>query len=341
MKVRRIPIFIPQLGCSHACSYCNQIEITGVEKAPPPSFVDIIVNEHLSTFAPDTEAEIAFFGGTFTALSPALQELYLKQAHKYIHPDSPIKGIRFSTRPDDIHPEMIPLYKQYGVNTIELGAQSLQDDILLSIKRGHTRADVEKASAIIKNAGLRLGLQMMIGLPGDSIDKSLDTAASIIRFAADETRIYPTLVIEHTLLAHQYREGLYAPLSLQQAVDWCAQLIPVFENANVIILRVGLHPSEGLVNHDSYVAGPFHPAFRSLAESLIWNKIWEKFCSKQQVSNCFKSKKEIQIRVNHKQVNSAYGHNGENATLLRNFFWKVKIYPDENISGRNFEYVFS
>lgn len=350
----RIPIFIPQLGCRHACSYCNQTAITGVPQAPPPELVDRIVTRHLSTLGAEREAEIAFFGGTFTALPPALQRSYLERAARYVREDPRVTAIRFSTRPDDIDAAMLPVYKSYGVKTIELGAQSLHDDILAAVRRGHRRADVETASARIIAAGLRLGLQMMIGLPEDSLARSMETARRFIELGATETRIYPTLVMENTLLAEQYHTGLYRPLTLAEATAWCAELIPLFEAAGVRILRVGLHPFEDLTAGAGLVAGPFHPAFRALAESAIWGKIWRNADFSGEPAGRKASARatggigasdgtcarggRLKLWVAPKQVNVANGHHGENKRYLETHFRKVSIYGDPTLDGRQYRY---
>ena len=227
---------------------------------------------------------------------------------------------------------MLPVYKSYGVQTIELGAQSLHDDILEAVRRGHRRADVETASARILDAGLRLGLQMMIGLPGDSLARSLETARRFIDLGATETRIYPTLVMENTLLAEQYRAGAYRPLTLEEAADWCAELIPLFETAGVRILRVGLHPSEELTAGAGLVAGPFHPAFRALAESAIWGRIWRAADFGQAPAG----RPRLKLWVAPKQVNVANGHHGENKRYLETRFRKVSIYADPALAGRQY-----
>lgn len=332
----RIPVFIPQLGCRYACSYCNQAAITGVIQAPPPGHIDAIVERHLSTLGADRQAEIAFFGGTFTALPVGLQEQYLQRAARYLKTDPRVTAIRFSTRPDGIDAAMLPVYKRYGVTTIELGAQSLHDDILEAVRRGHRRLDVETASARILDAGLRLGLQMMIGLPGDNLARSLDTARRFIELGATETRIYPTLVMEKTPLAEQYRAGAYRPLTLDEAVVWCAELIPLFEAAGVRILRVGLHPSEELTAGAGLVAGPFHPAFRALAETAVWGRIWRT----ADFGHVPGTRPRLKLWVSPKQVNVANGHHGENKRYLENRFRKVSIYGDPALQGRAYRYGF-
>ncbi|MEG2666407.1 MAG: radical SAM protein, partial [Bacteroidales bacterium] len=218
MRYNRIPIFIPQMGCPHACVYCNQREITGFAHSLDPEDIYKIIDLHLASLSKESSVEIAFFGGNFTAIPWPLQQAYLQQSQKYIEKGL-VSGIRFSTRPDDIQEFRLPIYKAYGVNTIELGAQSLNDRVLSLSGRGHSKAEVEIASEKIKQAGLRLGLQMMIGLPEDTLERALETASEIIRLKADETRIYPTLVIEHTLLAQWYRQGKYRPLPLEEAIE--------------------------------------------------------------------------------------------------------------------------
>lgn len=353
----RIPIFIPQSGCKHACSYCNQAAITGVAQSPPPDAVKNIVEQHLSTFKPGIKAEIAFFGGTFTALPLALQEAYLQQAARYIGEGCPVSGIRFSTRPDDILAECLPMYKNYGVKAIELGAQSLSEDVLQKAQRGHGLSEVEKASALILNEGFVLGLQMMIGLPGDSLERSLDTARRFIELGAKETRIYPTLVMKKTLLAEQYRRGEYRPLSLDEAVSWCAELMPIFEEVKVKILRVGLHPADEFNDTNCLLAGPYHPSFRALVESEIWGRIWrvEKFeasftegvvadgnssrDSERANGGGHGERRHLKLWVPPTQVNSANGHHGENKRYLQTRFRKVTIYGDEVLQGRQYRYT--
>lgn len=364
----RIPIFIPGLGCKFKCIYCNQKEITSCNLLNP-SEIQNTIEEHLKTasFSKKTEVrEIAFFGGTFSALPLDLQKTYLEIALEYIK-SKDIDSIRFSTRPDDINLSLLEMYKNYRVSAIELGAQSLDNEVLEVCKRGHSVQDVEEASRLIIENGFCLGLQMMIGLPKDSLEKSLATAKKIVELGAKETRIYPCLVIKDTELASMYQNEDYAPLSMEEALEYCASLIPIFETAGVEILRIGLHPSENLIDHSGYLAGPFHPSFRSLAESRVWNRVLKAefgVAGYTETTGCAGTepcgsipepeaslgsdnnkqkepteKKLLRLYVNPKQVNFAYGHSGENIAFLKSLFAKAKIYPDQSLKLKEFRYT--
>lgn len=269
-KHRVIPIFIPQRACPYKCVYCNQFAIAGQEHVPTPEEADRIIQEHLQTLPADAEKRIAFFGGSFTGMTIPEQNAYLNTAQPYLA-QGLVSGIQLSTRPDYITDEILDNLKRQGVVLIELGAQSLHDDILQTVNRGHSVQQVEDASRKILEHGFQLGLQMMIGLPGDSKEKALATAQRIIDFGATCTRIYPTLVVDNTLLATWYKKGDYQPLSIETAVDWCKDIYQLFQEHNVNVLRIGLHPSEGLLSGKDYLAGPFHVSFKELMLTAIWH----------------------------------------------------------------------
>lgn len=267
---RVIPIFIPQRACPYKCIYCNQFAIAGQTHIPSPQEADQIIQQYLTTLPVDAEKRIAFFGGSFTGMSIDEQNAYLDIAQPYLQ-EGLVSGLQLSTRPDYITDEILDNLKRQGVVLIELGAQSLHDDILQTVNRGHTVQHVADASRLITDAGFQLGLQMMIGLPGDSKKKALETAHRIAEFGATCTRIYPTLVVQNTLLAQWYANGQYQPLSLETAVDWCKDLYQFFEEKGITILRIGLHPSEGLLSGKDYLAGPFHVSFKELVLTAIWH----------------------------------------------------------------------
>lgn len=267
---RVIPIFIPQRACPYKCIYCNQFAIAGQAHVPSPQEADQIIRQHLTTLPVDAEKRIAFFGGSFTGMSIDEQNAYLDVAQPYLQ-QGLVSGLQLSTRPDYIDDSILQNLKQHGVVLIELGAQSLHDDILQTVNRGHTVQQVEDASRKILEHGFQLGLQMMIGLPGDSKEKALATAQRIIDFGASCTRIYPTLVVDNTLLATWYKKGDYQPLSIETAVDWCKDIYQLFQEHNVNVLRIGLHPSEGLLSGKDYLAGPFHVSFKELMLTAIWH----------------------------------------------------------------------
>ena len=266
---RVIPVFIPQRACPFRCSYCNQFAIAGQPKVPTPDEAKAVIESHLATMPKDAEVRIAFFGGSFTGMRLSEQEAFLQVAEPYVR-SGLVNGIQLSTRPDYITPEVLELLKAYRVVLIELGAQSLDDEILSRVGRGHTVAQVREASRMITEAGFSLGLQMMIGLPGDTKEKAMRTAETIVELGASCTRIYPTLVVKDTLLAEQYRQGQYQPLDLETAVEWCKDLYRYFVGHGVTILRMGLHPSEGLLKGTDYLAGPFHVSFKELVLTALW-----------------------------------------------------------------------
>ena len=234
MKKRHynIPIFIPELACPFQCIYCNQQKISGRLSIPTEEEILKIIEDHLSTIPTEnSEVELAFFGGNFTGIDKSEQIRLLQLVNPYLK-SGRIKGIRLSTRPDYIDEEILKMLKDFGVRTIEIGAQSLDDKVLHLSKRGHTAKDTEQAAKMILEAGFSLGLQMMIGLPGDTLESAIYTANRIVELGADSTRIYPTLVIRDTVMEKMYHEERFKPLSLEEAVSWSKDLLLVFEKAN-------------------------------------------------------------------------------------------------------------
>lgn len=323
MKHSNIPIFIPELACPHQCVFCNQREISGRQSVPQPEEIPDIIETYLSTMDDGREVEVAFFGGSFTGIPLDLQERYLMQANRYYR-EGRITGIRLSTRPDYINEPILDLLERYGVKTIELGAQSTNDEVLLASGRGHKSEAIRSASELILKRGFHLGLQMMIGLPHDTRERSRQTVEDIIALGADNTRIYPTLVLKNTHLAKLFAEGKYIPLDLDTAVTWAKEFFLRFECAGLTVLRVGLHPSEELDYGKSLLAGPYHRSFKELVLSEVWADILEKKLS--DVDN-----QEIIIRVNPSQVNFVWGYSGSNKTLFDRKGIHAKIVGDSRL----------
>jgi len=299
-----IPIFIPMQGCRFDCVFCNQRHITGKQNAMSDDEITETIKRHLETLpAQNSMIEAGFFGGSFTGLPTGDQQHYLELVKPWIQ-GGKISGIRLSTRPDYIHRQTLKMLKSHGVTAIELGVQSMDNDVLKQSGRGHNADQVREAAAEVRSAGFSLGLQMMTGLPGDSFEKSLKTAQAIISLGVDSTRIYPALVVRNTSLENLYRQGKYRPLSLEEAVEWCSRIVPLFEAAGVKILRLGLHPSEGLLHGNDLVAGPFHVAFGEMVHSRIWQDILMKISPEK--------KSDITIFVNPQQISRAVGHRGAN-----------------------------
>ena len=326
-----IPVFIPELACPNRCVFCNQQKISGQILIPEEAEIIAQIETYLEGFPSGAHIEIGFFGGSFTGVPVDDQKHFLGIAHPYLQ-SGRVHGIRVSTRPDYISESRLDLLQRYGVTTIELGAQSLDEEVLLKSKRGHSIADVEKASSLIHSYGFSLGLQMMTGLPGDTLEKTLMTARRIVELGADNTRIYPALVIKNTELEDLYLAGQYVPLSIEEAVFRVKQIIPIFEEADITILRIGLHPSEGLLNGEDLVAGPFHPSFRELAETALWGDLF-KDLSLQASSSEF-----LEIAVPVGQRNMAIGYNAVNRKHLSLTHKKVMFIEDPSLRNHQFSY---
>jgi histone acetyltransferase (RNA polymerase elongator complex component) len=327
-----IPVFIPEEACPNRCVFCNQRRISGSACAPSVDEVKAGIEKHLSTIPHGSEVEIGFFGGNFTGIPVSEQKTYLETVQHWIQ-SGRVSGIRISTRPDYISAESLALLQSYHVKTIELGAQSLDDEVLRLSGRGHSRADVVSASRLIRENDFSLGLQMMTGLPGDTPEKTLETAREIIRLGAACTRIYPTLVIRNTELETLYLKGLYQPLSLEEAVNRCADIIPLFVHSGVRILRTGLHPSEGLLDGSSLVAGPFHVNFGEMVYSEVWHRIFQDFLNETPLTT---KEKNLVLCVAQGMRNAAFGYQALNRALLLTGFRTVTIQEDSEL--KNFEF---
>jgi len=319
-KHSNIPIFIPELACPHQCVFCDQEKISGTHSIPQPQDVKDIVERYLETMPQNRIINIAFFGGSFTGLSINLQEEYLKEAFGFIK-NGRISGIRLSTRPDYINEEVLELLKKYSVTTIELGVQSTNREVLHESGRGHTFEDIRNASNLISNYGFELGLQMMIGLPGDNYERSIQTAHDIVSLGAGNTRIYPAIIVKGTTLEKWYRKGEYTPLTLEQAVEWTKDIVHIFEKNNVSIIRIGLHPSEELVIGKSLIDGPFHASFKEMVMTQIWREIID--TELQRVDSG--SSNKIKITVSDRQIHYAIGYRQTNKEQLKSRGYNVRF----------------
>ncbi|MEG0978701.1 MAG: radical SAM protein [Oscillospiraceae bacterium] len=265
MKHANIAHFVAHRGCPHQCSFCNQHIISGaVNTVTQQDIENSITNAKNSGCR---NAQLAFFGGSFTAIERGYMEYLLKAAKPFVD-NGDISGIRISTRPDAIDEEILKILKYYGVEAIELGAQSMDDEVLRLNERGHTALDIIRASELIKSQGFELGLQMMTGLFGDTDKKCRQTAQKLATLKPHTMRIYPTIVLEGTKLEGLYKTGRYKPQSLEEAVVLCANLLSFFESSGIKVIRLGLHSGGGV--EQGYVAGAYHPAFRELCESAIY-----------------------------------------------------------------------
>jgi radical SAM enzyme (TIGR01210 family) len=263
-----IPIFIPHKGCPNDCVFCNQRKITGQASTYDYKKIEGEIKTALSTIDLNKKpiVEIAFYGGSFTAIDGKSQETLLAIGKKYIE-QYQLEGMRISTRPDYINEEILDRLEKYGVKIIELGVQSLDTTVLKASNRGHESEIVYRSAQLIKAYGFTLGIQLMIGLPGDTNKKSMDTVKRVIELQPEISRIYPTLVIKDTALEEMYNQGLYQPLSLEEAIELSKNMYHLLFTNNIQVIRIGLQPTKNILEGEDVVAGPFHSSFRSLVIS--------------------------------------------------------------------------
>ena len=316
-----IPIFVPHLGCPNDCIFCNQKSISGQKKEMTKEKAKEIIDNYLESIRKEKESvkiEIAFFGGSFTAIKEEKQEELLKVAYEYVK-SKDVDSIRISTRPDAINKEILKRLKKYGVKTIELGVQSANNYILNRINRGHTFEDVKKASKMIRWYGFKLGHQMMVGLPESTRLDEINTAKQLIKLKPKMVRIYPTLVIKNTKLEKEYEEGKYKPLSVVQTVEVCKDLVRMFTDKKIDVIRIGLQTTDEISEPGSknseVVAGPYHPALRQLVESAMW---YDAIVGKIKKLNV--KVKEVEVTVNPIDANNVIGHKKENVLKLKDTY---------------------
>ncbi|MDP8229749.1 MAG: radical SAM protein [Candidatus Gorgyraea atricola] len=311
MKI--IPIFIPHAGCPYKCVYCDQHRISGVVRMPTAEEVKSIIKRNLKTIPKEEDVEVAFFGGTFTFLPERVQERYLDAAKPHT--------LRMSTHPASISLKAMKMFKKKGGRIVELGIQSLDKGVLKKIKR---EGDVRNAVKCIKKAGLKLGVQVMLGLPGDTLEKSIETAKKLTKLKPETARIYPTLVIKGTELAKMK----YKPLTLEKAIDQAAKVADIFESGGVKVIRIGLHPSKDLGSKKTMLAGPYHPAFGEMVRARqmrnrIIRAVKDRFVANR---SC------IEIHVPENMFSLVSGHKGTEKKFLEKYF-SVKIVIREDKGG--------
>lgn len=309
-----VPVFIPNQGCPHRCVFCHQERITG---QPARAFNGRSVSEILdqavgsSGFDPDRDPEVAFYGGTFTRLPLERMEELLEAVAPFLSRGL-FKSIRISTRPDEIEEDRLHFLKNYGVSTIELGAQSLDDEVLELSKRGHNAADTAKSAQLSKEHGMKVGIQLMPGLPGDSKDTFLRTVDKVIQIRPDMVRLYPCIVIKGTELAEWYDEGRYRPLELEEAVRICRESCSRLETTGVPVIRMGLMSSPSLLQQGQIVAGPWHESFGFLVRSSLYRKRIEPVLPKPGEAA------RIALRVHPREIPLVRGHRNQGLRSIEN-----------------------
>lgn len=309
-----IPVFVPHKGCPFDCVFCNQKKIAGNIKKIIPKQVDIQIKECINTIKniEKKHVEIAFFGGSFTGIEKYKQKELLTIALKW-KKRGIIKDIRISTRPDYIDQSIMEFLQEFGVSIIELGVQSMDKNVLIKSGRGHTKEDVINAVKVMKQFDVKIGLQMMIGLPDDDVQKINNTADEIIRLSPDFVRIYPTLVVKDTYLEKMYLKGKYKPLTLEEAVDISKNLLLKFLQYEIPVIRIGLQPTENILLGKEVIAGPFHSSFRQLVESEIFKEMLDVMFLKLNMKDM-----SIIVQVNDRYVSSLVGHKKVNIAYIKN-----------------------
>ena len=320
-----VAVFVPHNGCPNKCSFCDQRHITGQQIQPDADYVKSTLEIALNNLKEKSfDSEIAFFGGSFTAIDRDYMLKLLESTKPYI---DNFKGIRISTRPDAISREVLEILKGFKVTSIELGAQSMSDSVLDANERGHSAEDVRKASELIRSFGFSLGLQMMTGLYQSSEELDIYTAQQFVNLKPDTVRIYPTVVLENTTLATRFRSGEYNPPDVSESVRLCSKLIPIFESAGIKVIRVGLHDSESLKSN--MIGGAFHPAFRELCEGqMFYDNILA------QLEKAGITDGNIIISVPKSALSKAIGQKGANKNRLLALGYNPKFTEDNTLAER-------
>lgn len=330
MKHANISFFVPHVGCSRQCSFCDQRAITGGAVPPSPEDVAKTCAEAAKQLGSRVQnTQIAFFGGSFTAIPREYMISLLEPASKAVK-EYGFTGIRCSTRPDAIDREVLELLSQYGVTAVELGAQSMDDKVLEMNRRGHTAAQTAQAARLIQSFGMELGLQMMTGLYGDTEETALQTAESIIALHPDTARVYPTVVLPGTALAELYERGEYRPQTLEEAVSLCARLLPRLEDAGIRVIRVGLHAERDVEVRK--LAGPYHPAFRELVQSRVFLNSLLPVLEQRGAGS-------YTVKVHPKTISVALGEKRSNVERLKGRGFSVDFVQDGTMERGRFQIV--
>ncbi len=325
-----IPIFIPHAGCPHQCAFCNQSTITNIKrKIPSPEKLYSLIDTFLKYKGKQrNQVQIAFFGGNFLGLKTQHIESLLHEAGKFVNAGS-VDSLRFSTRPDTINNETLDILNPFPVSTIELGVQSMDDHVLSMSKRGHTSADTKNAVRLLKERNYEIGLQMMVGLPGDDETKAQLTGRRLVDMSPDFVRIYPTVVLAGSLLAKWYQKGKYAPIPLEQCISLVKNLYLLFRKNDIKVIRMGLQASENFEKDAEILAGPYHPAFGHLVFSRLFLDMATAILESE-----VSVRDEVCIKVHPRSISKMRGLKNINIeTLKRKYNIKsIKIIPDISLT---------
>ena len=324
-----IPIFIPHLGCNNECVFCNQRKITGLDSSVTIDDVENIINEYLEYFKDKVKykkVEVAFFGGSFTGIPIQKQEEYLKVANRYLR-EKVVDSIRISTRPDYITPQILSMLRRYNVGTIELGVQSMDDEVLKASKRGHTSLDVICASRLIRTFGMNLGIQIMIGLPKSTLEKEINTIKKVLKLKPKVLRIYPVYVLKESKLYDMYLQKKYIPLNLEDAVDRVYNVLNECRKTDVKVIRIGLQTTSEITASNTEIVGPICDNFAEYALAKIVLEQIEKYVCNNKLNNVKDYRLILNVTVPSKYISVVVGPKKINKIYLKekyNVVLKVK-----------------
>lgn len=324
MKKKTISIFIPHMGCPNDCIFCNQKKITGAKTILNYNDIKLYMDKSVETIGKDAIVEVAFFGGSFTALEQSVQNDCLKLANEFRDKIPNKTLIKVSTRPDSIDEKILSNLKKFKVDTIELGVQSMCDEVLIYSHRGHNSECVYSSSKLIRDYDIKLGIQLMVGLPKDDIKKFKYTIQEVIRIKPDIARIYPVLVIKDTHLETLYLNNEYSPLQLEQAIELAKYAYMRLEEEDIRVIRIGLQNTDNIRLHSDVIAGPFHPAFGELVKSRVYRDVIEKYLEKNINFN-----KELNIQTTKNKISQIIGNKKCNKKYFEEKY-KLSFFVQEN-----------
>ncbi len=316
-----IPVFVPHAGCRHSCVFCNQWRVSGSDRVSDAADIERIAETYLSTRTDSvTRVEIAFFGGSFTGIEPERQRRLLDAAESLIERGI-AHSIRLSTRPDYIDSERLAMLKHYSVETVELGVQSLDAEVLAASGRGHTPEDVYRAVGLLKVYGFRTGIQLMPGLPSDTFEKSMNSAEKAVSLKPHDARIYPCVVLAGTELEQMYNEGRFNPLTLEQAIDISSRMYRMFHENSINVIRIGLHPVDA--GNETVVAGPYHTSMGFLVKSRYRRDLLEELMVSSNLLH--PGTRRIKLMIPTGFAEEYIGMKRENISYLKTKFYLDKL----------------
>jgi histone acetyltransferase (RNA polymerase elongator complex component) len=330
-----VPVFIPNEGCPHQCVFCDQATVTDQGRGTVgPSTVKNALNRALQSpkYNRAKNREVAFYGGTFTGLPPARMKALLEPVAPYLR-EGLFNSIRVSTRPDTVDQDRLELLKQYGVKTVELGAQSMDEDVLRLSRRGHTAEDTIRSFRLLKQHGFKVGIQLMPGLPGDTEERFMATVEKVAALSPDMVRLYPTVVIRGTVLAHWLSQKRYRPLKIEEAVRICTKSCMRLEGKGIPVIRIGLMASSSLLREGEIVAGPWHTAFGFLVRSEMYHQKIEPLLSRPGEASA------VKLRVPPREIALLRGYRNEGLHKIENkmVVRVTAVLPDESLPAGRIE----